>query len=756
MKIGAIIMAGGEGVRLRPMTLHCPKPLVPLLGKPVMAYTLQLLKKHGINGAGVTLWYQPKAIRAAFRDGEKMGMKLRYFEETSPMGTAGSVGMARKWIGDTFFVLSGDGLTDCDLTEAMRFHKQKKALATLVLKRVEVPLQYGAVMTDKEGKIVRFVEKPDWSRAFTNLVNTGIYILEPEIFDYIPEDEMKDFGKDIFPMMLDKGLALYGWEMQGYWCDVGSQEAYLQAQQDLLNGKVGLDAEKGVHPQAMLQTDVHLQGNFFIDRDAVIEKGAAIRNSVIGPGCRIGTGAVIENSCLWQQAKVGSKARIDGSVLCQGTRVMGGAVLENGCTVGQNAIVGAHVKMHTGVKIWPQIRVTSGAVLRESWQKQGMFQSRWEDETALCDTPETACRMVQAYSAAVGCRKIITAHMDAGALQTIVAGTLAYTGCQVLMGDFATLPMLQESMRIMGADGGILVTPDGMILLDKAALPVSEAIRRKIDGLMLNGGKEGNEASGRISHLAGLEEMYVSNLVKEYSREKLLQPVAVFCQNEQLLKTVEKMLKSMGTAKVRVGKGGLTALRQGEIGFELSEDGRRAVCIEEQGKVEDVQLQLLRLLRMHEKQGRLYDLPDVPRVLSGLYQLCDEDERENGCALQRIRMGDGLHAIADVCEMIKHAPLSVWLSHLPGTHVICREVACQEGDKGRILYALCQRAALPYTLSRGMQVHHESGYATIVPHQSRPSVRITGEAATMEAAGELCDFYDREIRRALETKQKSD
>ncbi|MBR6753753.1 MAG: hypothetical protein IKM05_06975, partial [Clostridia bacterium] len=633
-----------EGVRLRPMTLHCPKPLVPLLGKPVMAYTLQLLKKHGINEAGVTLWYQPKAIRAAFRDGEKMGMKLRYFEETSPMGTAGSVGMAREWLHDTFFVLSGDGLTDCDLTEAMRFHKQKKALATLVLKRVEVPLQYGAVMTDGDGKIVRFVEKPDWSRAFTNLVNTGIYILEPEIFDYIPTDVMKDFGKDIFPTLLDKGLALYGWEMQGYWCDVGSQEAYLQAQQDLLRGKVGLDAEKGVHPQAMLQTDVHLQGHFFIDRDTVIEKGAAIRNSVIGPGCRIGAGAVIENSCLWQQAKVGTKARVDGSVLCRGTKVMGGAVLEDGCTVGQNAIVGAHVKMHTGVKIWPQIRVTSGAVLRESRQMQGMFQCRWEDETVLCETPETACRMVQAFSSAVGCRKIITAHLHASALQTVVAGTLAYTGAQVLMGDFATLPMLQETMRIMGADGGILATAEGMILLDKTALPVSEAIRRKIDGLMLNGGQAGNEASGGISHLAGMEEMYISNLMKEYSDKKVLRPVAVFCQNEQLLKTAEKLLKAIGVAKVRVSKGGLTALRQGEIGFLLSEDGRRAVCIDEQGQVEDVQLQLLRLMRMHEKQGRLYDLPDVPRVLSGMYHLCDEDEGENGCVLQQIRMGDGLRA----------------------------------------------------------------------------------------------------------------
>ncbi|MBE5783495.1 MAG: nucleotidyltransferase family protein, partial [Clostridiales bacterium] len=175
----AIIMAGGEGVRLRPLTVNFPKPLVPLLGEPVMGYALKLLKNHGILDVGVTLCYQPKKIRSAFGKGEKYGVRLRYYEETSPLGTAGSVRMAKAQINDTFLVLSGDGLTDCDLTRALAFHKEKKALATLVLKRVSVPLPYGVVMTDQESRITRFIEKPTWSRVFSDLVNTGIYILEP-------------------------------------------------------------------------------------------------------------------------------------------------------------------------------------------------------------------------------------------------------------------------------------------------------------------------------------------------------------------------------------------------------------------------------------------------------------------------------------------------------------------------------------------------------------------------------------------------
>ena len=162
MSLQAIIMAGGEGVRLRPLTLHTPKPLCPLLDEPVMGYAIKLLKSHGVSDIGVTLWYQPQKIRRAFHKGERYGVKLKYFEEKEPVGTAGSVKLAQKQLTDTFFVLSGDGLTDCNLTEAMRFHKEKKALATLILKRVSIPLPYGVVLTDGGSRVIRFIEKLHW------------------------------------------------------------------------------------------------------------------------------------------------------------------------------------------------------------------------------------------------------------------------------------------------------------------------------------------------------------------------------------------------------------------------------------------------------------------------------------------------------------------------------------------------------------------------------------------------------------------
>ena len=314
LAIQAIIMAGGKGERLRPLTLEIPKPLVPLLGEPVMGYALKLLKRHHITDVGVTLCYQPKKIRTAFGNGDRYGVRLRYYEEKAPLGTAGSIRMAQDQLRGTFLVLSGDGITDCDLSKALAFHREKKALATLVLKRVSVPLPYGVVLTDSESRVTRFIEKPTWSRVFSDLVNTGIYILEPEIFDYIPPNGTPDFGKDIFPALLSGGLPVYGFETTGYWCDIGDQRAYLAAQQALLLGKVNLPHPSGTEESALLDSSVHLEGKCYIGKHAVIGPGTRLKDAMIGDHCVIGAGAVVENSCLWEKAVIQEKVSVYGSV----------------------------------------------------------------------------------------------------------------------------------------------------------------------------------------------------------------------------------------------------------------------------------------------------------------------------------------------------------------------------------------------------------------------------------------------------------
>ncbi|HBQ65079.1 MAG TPA: nucleotidyltransferase, partial [Clostridiales bacterium] len=232
----AVIMAGGEGTRLRPLTSELPKPLVPVANQPVMETILRHLAAHGFKNVTATLHYLPPLIKSVFGDGEQFGVSLSYREEIRPLGTAGSVRMTQGMFPGDFLVISGDCLTDIDLTDAVAFHLKKAAVATIVLKRVARPLEYGIVVTDGDGRILRFLEKPGWGEVFSDTANTGIYILSPEIFKYYPETEAPDFSRDVFPRVLEEKAGLYGYIAEGYWCDIGDPSVYMQANRDVLDG----------------------------------------------------------------------------------------------------------------------------------------------------------------------------------------------------------------------------------------------------------------------------------------------------------------------------------------------------------------------------------------------------------------------------------------------------------------------------------------------------------------------------------------
>lgn len=749
MEIRAMIMAGGEGSRLRPMTMHLPKPLVPLMGRPVMGYALNLLKQHGIEDVGVTLWYQPKKIRAAFGRGDKLGMRIQYFEETEPLGTAGSILLAREKLKDTFFILSGDGLTDCDLTKAMAFHKEKKALATLVLKRVNIPLAYGVVMCDPDGQIIRFVEKPDWSGVYSNLANTGIYILEPEVLKHIPDKGMPDFGKDIFPALLKNKERLYGYEMDGYWCDVGNAGAYLQAQRDMLEGKVKLSANTGVHPDAKIGENVRLQGNFSIGKGTIIESGALIRDSVIGENCVIGRGAVVEESCLWDYAAVGVKGCIAGSVLCDGATVRSESSIADGCVLGQGVSVGAHAHLHRDVKVWPGLRIPSGAVCRENVFRDDAGVCAWEEMGAVCLSPGLACRVTGAYVRALHPRRVLTGYMDAKALQTVANGTLAAAGVKVLQGEWMTLDMLQEAVAGLKLDGGVLARDEQLIFVDGKGRIIDSRVRRNMDAILLSGEGNGNAVSGgRLHAFSGTREMYLAHCVPE-EKKALFSPIIVYCRDKQVLDLALEGLQRMNARNVKSGQEMVKMPKDEETAFVLSRDGGELTCFTKDGEIEKTQLLLLRLKCMAQGCINMYDGPDIPRaaLTMGAYVPFDESE---ACIRQGRHLRDGIKGLWDICSAMKEGTLALQLMDLPAAHIVCREVACREGDKSRILYELWKRTDSPYTLSKGLQVKNERGYATIVPDNNRPAVRIFGESTSMETAGELCDFYDRAIRQLLQ------
>src|SRR6266508_3647239 len=308
----SVIMAGGEGTRLRPLTANQPKPMLPLGNRPMMEHIVRHVHNHGFKDIVVTVQFLASQVRNYFGDGSDMGVDLTYATETTPLGTAGSVRNAAEQLDETFLVLSGDALTDVDLDEVVSFHRRSGAMVTVALKRMENPLEFGIVITREDGRIERFLEKPHWGQVFSDTINTGIYVIEPEVFDHIP-DGASDFAGDIFPKLLARGAPLYGFVVYGYWEDVGNLEAYQQAHRDLLDGRVNVDVRGfQVRPGlwlgegAEVDPDATLDGPVLIGDFAKVEGGASLREyTVIGSGVVVKSGAVlpgatVTKSIIWE------------------------------------------------------------------------------------------------------------------------------------------------------------------------------------------------------------------------------------------------------------------------------------------------------------------------------------------------------------------------------------------------------------------------------------------------------------------------
>ncbi|HWI50944.1 MAG TPA: NDP-sugar synthase, partial [Symbiobacteriaceae bacterium] len=299
-----MIMAGGEGSRLRPLTCDRPKPLVPVCNRPVLAYILDLLAQHGFQEVFLTLGYKPAAISSYFGE-TYAGMRLHYVVEESPLGTAGGVAALRAHLDGTFAVVSGDALTDVDLTALLEFHRGSGAMATLAMTRVESPLEYGVIMTDRAGRIRRFLEKPGWGEVFSDTVNTGIYVLEPSVLDGVPTGRMYDFSKDLFPSLLQAGAPLYATVADGYWCDIGDAAAYLQANLDLLQGRLrfsppGRQVVPGVWVAGEAPPGLLVDGPALIGENCRLAPGTRLEaGAVLGPETVTGAGAVLRRSVTW-------------------------------------------------------------------------------------------------------------------------------------------------------------------------------------------------------------------------------------------------------------------------------------------------------------------------------------------------------------------------------------------------------------------------------------------------------------------------
>lgn len=538
-------MAGGEGSRLRPLTCNRPKPMVPVGNRPIMAYCVDLLREHGIKEIGVTLRYLPEAIQEYFGSGRDFGVDLRYFIEESPLGTAGSVKNAASFLDQTFIVVSGDALTDINLSEAVAFHKKKGAIATIVLTRVDCPLEYGVVITGESGCIRRFLEKPGWGEVFSDTVNTGIYILEPEALDLFERGREFDFSKDLFPLLLREKKPLYGAVLDGYWCDVGSLEAYLAAHQDLLSGRVkanlpGREIVPGIWVEdgAVVDPAARLEGPVIVGADALVGPRAHLGSfTVIGSGCTVQAGASIKRSVLWRNGFVGKGAAIRGAVLGDQVQVHAHAGVYEGAVAGDHSVIKERGLLKPHVKLWPHKLVEIGATVHESlvWSngmRKNLFGTEGVSGLANVEiTPEFAARLGGCFGAALGKGSTVGVSNDAypasAMIKSALVAGLQSVGIRVKDFGSTTTPMHRFAVRSFGCSGGVHIkfstqNPEKLRLLftDGQGGELSRGMERKVEQLYCREDfrRETVTGIGPPEHLPGVAEAYLDHVCDHAAR----------------------------------------------------------------------------------------------------------------------------------------------------------------------------------------------------------------------------------------------
>jgi mannose-1-phosphate guanylyltransferase/phosphomannomutase len=401
----AIVMAGGFGTRLRPLTNNIPKPIVPIVNTPILEHLMALLKNHNIDDVTVLLFYQAEHIKNLLGDGSKYGMNIRYVKPEQDFGTAGAVKLAEEFIQDDFLVISGDVLTDFNLSDIRKFHKEKDSTATISLFSAENPLQFGIVLTDNDGKIVRFLEKPSSSEVFSDTINTGIYYFKKSIFNHIPTGENFDFSKDLFPHLLENNIPLYGFKSTGYWRDVGNLEEYIYANLEALRGDLDYIKVKDA------------KGNC-IDATATISPKALVENSVIGKNVVVEDGANIKNSILWDNVSVATKARILFDVIGKNCKIGANARVNDFVFIGDNCEIGKNAFISSSIKIWDKKKIDNNAKVTRSLIYEDTFfndlftDSRISGLSNLQVNPEFASKLGSVYGAFLGENKSVVLARD--------------------------------------------------------------------------------------------------------------------------------------------------------------------------------------------------------------------------------------------------------------------------------------------------------------------------------------------------------
>lgn len=798
----AMILAGGEGTRLRPLTCDLPKPMVPIANRPCMEHIINLLKRHGITQIGVTLAYLPQMISDYFGTGEAFGVNLKYFTEEVPLGTAGCIGNAREFLQDSadFLVISGDALTDIDLTAAIRFHREKNAMATLLLKQVDVPLEYGVVVTEPDGRILRFVEKPSWNQVVSDRVNTGIYILSTKILSYIKEGEKLDFAKDIFPQLMKEGQPMYGCVADGYWCDIGDLTAYARSNGDALNGTVQIEL-----PGTPFSSDGDLQkvrmGNHcqigknisftppcLIGDHCIIGDGAHIgQYSILGNHTVIEANASLKKSILWDCTHIGSSAELRGALICQNTKVEARTRIFEHAIVGAACTVGADSYIRPQIKVWPGKEIVAGARLQADvvWDddiknasSHGLFGQRGIRGTYSASlTPEALCRLGSAFAAAIRPGAAFSVAHDGSATAGTAAlsflGGAASVGARCYDAGHQTLPILRYLVKEYGHQGAAFFQIEEkqlrIICLDANGCDISRKQEKKIERLHATCDLPSapTDCIAPVSPLQNGRELYIAFLQRLLQKDKKPgKSIAIALAGAPFVREVAEQILQ--------GSNIFTDKTTPDFSVTFSTDGEGFDLYDETGAlVSQERISLLISFLLLERYGACHlalpvDQPTVHEWLSKQYgATLDRTGVSTQDLMERISAGtirqqadaqlsmryDAIYFVLHLALWLQqqNIPLSKLLQTIPHPAMAEEELDCAFQLKGRVMRKLAEENADSIRESAdGIQIFTEKGWILILPDATRPVVRMTAEGYTEEFAKELLLDFERKINGYLQ------
>jgi mannose-1-phosphate guanylyltransferase/phosphomannomutase len=695
----AVVMAGGEGTRLRPLTSNQPKPMVPIVGKPCMEHILDLLREHDFDDVIVTLAFMPQAIRGYFGDGEAYGVSIRYSVEESPAGTAGSVKLAEEALDETFLVISGDALCDIDLGALVRFHQEREALVTIGLKSVPNPLEFGIVVTDEEGRIERFLEKPSWGQVFTDTINTGIYVLEPEVLRHVPVDTPHDFSKELFPLLLEMGRPLYGYVCDGYWQDIGNLDQYRQANFDALDERVRLSI-----PGIRLRGNLWVGEGVDLDDLEAVQAPAFVGNycriaprasvgpySVLMPSVTLGDHARVARSVVDASTSVGRSAVVEGAIVGRACDIRPHARLHEGVAVGDNCTIGEESVVMPGVRIYPFKEVESGSLVDRNLIWESRLSSRligMDGVVGRIDvdlTPETALRLGLALGTALDRGdRVVTSRAASASCRLLRRALIAgVNSAGVHAADLQVMPAAvnRHFLKTEGFDAGIHVQPSPndpeivqIRIFEPPGTPATPALVKELDKHFSR--QEFRRASwkevGEITYSARTAETYVQDLLAvldveairrrgfrlvvdyAFSAASLVLPqvlgaldveaVASHAYVSERRQAGERvtLAESLGRAKRLVAAVGA------DLGVVLDPAAERIFLIDDRARevpVEQELLLFLRLLASDGKRGRLAFPTTVTSLVEELVQGTDlevERTQHSLSALTLAAAGDGV------------------------------------------------------------------------------------------------------------------